>query len=575
MQSPLKRFIPQRNAAVRPIKVCNVNTAMRRSTSECPPLQFLREFTQNGIEAGARTVRFDTDWDLYDQVGVRKLCVIDDGSGMSDQELEGYINGLYSSGRQSSLTGNQGAGAKISSLERNPAGVCYVSSQAGALHTCTLMRNKYGDHGLRIINGLAVQPLTASERPTQLPGDGTMTTFLGRSAKDDTTNLGSYVKQGKVKSTRNWVEEEISSRYYTPFPPGVTVQVRSDFQDRNSPWITVQSFQEILRREAMQSGTIYDPQQEVTYRWFILPEKTTQNNVVASCDFLYQGERYDRLPRGLFMHRLTDAGIKKGYNRVVLLIEPKISPNIFPDAVRNKLVVKNNPDHYEQEWLAFFRRNLPAEIQQMMDDITNNDQTDQKAMKKRASKLKPFIKILQNKRSATGKKTGNVPGSSGTSGGSSSNSSAAASKNNGKKKSSKSKFSPGVAAMPAPPECLWISGSDVPSDFAAFAVRYNGTTNTVHFNEDFPWLQNIFTEIAKSLKDSSDKPELVSRMKELIEVDTYEAIVQAMALYHAPATQNSQSSYVTTLSDAALTTSAIRLNTLIDGGKTIVRELNK
>lgn len=56
---------------------------------DCAPLQYLRELTQNSIEAILDTpektgeIIWDVDWNQYDLTGQFKLAVIDTGIGMT------------------------------------------------------------------------------------------------------------------------------------------------------------------------------------------------------------------------------------------------------------------------------------------------------------------------------------------------------------------------------------------------------------------------------------------------------------------------------------------------------------
>jgi hypothetical protein len=88
-----------------PLSVDNIGFMLDRLGRDCAPLQFLRELTQNSIEAILRTrsrggeIRWDVDWNRYDLTGdgIFKLAVIDTGDGMSGPEMVKYINQLSSS----------------------------------------------------------------------------------------------------------------------------------------------------------------------------------------------------------------------------------------------------------------------------------------------------------------------------------------------------------------------------------------------------------------------------------------------------------------------------------------------
>src|SRR5262249_45950848 len=58
-----------------PLSVDNIGFMLDRLGRDCAPLQFLRELTQNSIEAILRTpsrtgeIRWDVDWNRYDLTG--------------------------------------------------------------------------------------------------------------------------------------------------------------------------------------------------------------------------------------------------------------------------------------------------------------------------------------------------------------------------------------------------------------------------------------------------------------------------------------------------------------------------
>jgi Histidine kinase-, DNA gyrase B-, and HSP90-like ATPase len=116
-----------------PMTVDNVGFLLDRLGQDCSPLQYLRELTQNAIEAVLRTKKpgeiiWDVDWTSYDLAGgPMKVCIVDTGDGMTGDEMIKFINQLSSSGAQQSFTGNYGVGAKIAAATKNAAGVIYQS----------------------------------------------------------------------------------------------------------------------------------------------------------------------------------------------------------------------------------------------------------------------------------------------------------------------------------------------------------------------------------------------------------------------------------------------------------------
>ncbi len=100
-----------------------------RLARDCGELQFLRELTQNAVEAILRLpdkkgeIVWDVDWVSFDLDGVYKLSITDNGDGMTGDDMLKYINHLSSSGAIQSHYANFGMGAKIAAITRNQAGL--------------------------------------------------------------------------------------------------------------------------------------------------------------------------------------------------------------------------------------------------------------------------------------------------------------------------------------------------------------------------------------------------------------------------------------------------------------------
>src|SRR2546428_9659461 len=116
-------------SATTPMGTANMSFLLDRLGQDCAPLQYLRELTQNAIQAIQRLpdptgeVVWDVDWNIHTLTGRYKLCVIDTGEGMTGDEMVKYINQLSSSIHVQSAGGNFGVGAKVAAAPRNPAGL--------------------------------------------------------------------------------------------------------------------------------------------------------------------------------------------------------------------------------------------------------------------------------------------------------------------------------------------------------------------------------------------------------------------------------------------------------------------
>src|SRR5262245_25311569 len=142
-----------------PMTVDNVGFLLDRLGQDCSPLQYLRELTENALQAVLRTgkpgqVIWDVDWTSYDLADLAdrqmKVCIVDTGDGMTSDDMIKFINQLSSSGTKQSFTGNYGVGAKIAAATKNPAGVIYQSWKNGEGNTVYLEKDRdTGTYGLR------------------------------------------------------------------------------------------------------------------------------------------------------------------------------------------------------------------------------------------------------------------------------------------------------------------------------------------------------------------------------------------------------------------------------------------
>ncbi|PYK36992.1 MAG: hypothetical protein DME49_13540 [Verrucomicrobia bacterium] len=90
--------------------VHNIGFLLDRLGQDCHPLQFVRELTKNSIEAIERSgsdgvIVWDYEPVAFELNGVRRLCIVDTGDGMTGEEMVKFINQLSSSVSKQSLQG--------------------------------------------------------------------------------------------------------------------------------------------------------------------------------------------------------------------------------------------------------------------------------------------------------------------------------------------------------------------------------------------------------------------------------------------------------------------------------------
>lgn len=371
-----------------PVGVRNAPFALDLWAQGCPPNQFVREFTVNGIEAIAAyrqaidpSFRGELLWTIdptYEQVGLTKLACIDTGIGMSAPEMPDYLNDLASSGKHQSLDANYGIGAKVSAAVSNPLGVVYASWQDGVGHTVELGRDEAGTWGMRQHRRpdgdvTAVVPVPPDLKPPELgeADHGTVVTFLGETEEQDTT-LAPRGERGE-----RWIAKTLNQRFYE-LPEWVTVRVREikvAGQARSVRFRVVRGQRHHLDQHTIAAGS--REFEGATVHWRILDdnheERTKQANIWASTGHracLFQGELFEMATaaRGGY-EKLKEFGIRFGMERVVLYVEPHVDGSrVSQDNVRTQVKLDGEPLPWER-YAQQFEEQMPDELRVFQEEI--------------------------------------------------------------------------------------------------------------------------------------------------------------------------------------------------------------
>jgi hypothetical protein len=357
-----------------------------RLGKDCAPLQFLRELTQNSIEAILRAtaktgeIRWDVDWNRFDLMGdsIFKLAVIDTGDGMTGPEMVKYINQLSSSINPQSHQGNFGIGAKIAAATRNHAGLIYLSwkqSQGAMIH---LWRDPdTGQYGLRQFehpDGTFAYwlPIEQSVRPEPIKDHGTMVVLLGNAEAAQTMNA-----PAGAASPSRWIAKYLNTRYFQ-FPQHVGVRAREGWEnprtdgDRNLlRRLTGQG--PYLDEHAVSSGQV--ELSGAVARWWILQDEPalSQNsgfiNSAGHAAAVYRDELYEIETGRGGVARLQQFGVILGYGRVVIYVEPKPGrrDELTTNTARTQLLINSEPLCWA-DWAAEFREKFPDAIRSLVED---------------------------------------------------------------------------------------------------------------------------------------------------------------------------------------------------------------
>lgn len=381
---------------------------------DCPRTQFLREFTVNGIEA-IQAYREQVDstyegeviWTVdpsYEQLGLTKLACIDTGVGMDPIEMPEYLNDLASSGKQQALDRNYGIGAKVSAAVANSYGVVYASWKDGLGHMVELGRDTAGTWGMRqhrLKSGdvRAVVPLSDELKPADLSrlDHGTVVTFLGDSEEQDTTAAP------RGEQSERWIAKNLNQRFYE-LPDWVTVKVREikvEGDARAVRFRTVRGQRYFLDQHTVAHGRVTVT--GATVHWRILgdnhTERAKQGDIWASTGHracLFQGELFEMATaaRGGY-EKLKEFGIRFGYERVVLYVEPHVhGSGITQDTIRSQVKIDGEPlpwDRYADE----FEAKMPPELRAFQEEIAagSRHRDHSAAVRERLADIADLFKI--------------------------------------------------------------------------------------------------------------------------------------------------------------------------------------
>lgn len=406
-----------------PMSVANTGFMLDRLGQDCAPLQFLRELTQNALEAcealadpGGEIV-WDVEWNRHTLTDVYKLAIVDTGVGMTGPEMIEYINRLSSSARQQSHEGNFGVGAKVAAATRNHAGLIYLSWKDGKGAMIHLWRDPDSAvYGLRQFEkpdgtfGHWVE-VTDDVKPSQIGDHGTMVVLLGNAEEEDT-----MVAPSAAASPSRWVAYYLNTRYYR-FPAGTSIKAREGwgYPRQNSDTNILRTLTgqaAYLEQHCASAGKV-----ELTgasAHWWILndePAMSQNSGYIASSGHmaaLYQHELYEMVAGRGGTAKLQAFGVIFGHNRVVIYVEPDADNPAAPltsNTARTHLLIAGSPLPWA-DWASEFRANMPDAINTLMEQVTAGSESSdhRQAIRERLKQIRDLFKLSRFRPSKGGSK---------------------------------------------------------------------------------------------------------------------------------------------------------------------------
>lgn len=133
-----------------PLRAGAIGPMIERTYRDSGPEQWIREVVKNAVEAGAKNVKFDVEWQGVEASGVYRALAADDGGGMDTPDLRKFFSTFGGGGKpigEAHL--NFGIGVKTSCLPWNKAGLVVVSRQDGVDSMIRIEKMPDGEYGLR------------------------------------------------------------------------------------------------------------------------------------------------------------------------------------------------------------------------------------------------------------------------------------------------------------------------------------------------------------------------------------------------------------------------------------------
>ena len=399
--------------------VANTGFIIDRLGRDCAPLQYLRELTQNSIEAILDTpdkrgeIVWDVDWNQYDLTGAFKLSIIDTGVGMTGPEMIEYINHLSSSKREQAHDKNFGVGAKVAAATRNHAGLVYLSWKDARGYMTHLWRDaeseQFGLARAEREDGTFHDYLPISEdvKPRAIGEHGTMVVLLGMLDEQNTMEP----PEG-VEGRQRWISKYLNTRYFT-FPEGIEVKVREGYQaprndSRRNFLRKVTGQKSFLDQESDWFGTV-ELTDATAHVWVLndRPERAKLGDMFAATGHmaaLYQDELYELVTGRAGVARLQLFGVIFGHSRVVIYVEPSNGNRLSSNTARTQLLIEGEPLPWA-EWAAEFREKMPEQVKALMEEITagasSNDH--RAAIKERLRVVRDLFKVSRYRPTSAGK----------------------------------------------------------------------------------------------------------------------------------------------------------------------------
>jgi hypothetical protein len=381
--------------AVVALEVADEEFLVASLIERCPKTMMIRELMMNALEAaslaseGKRFVEFA----VQEIDGTAKLMIWNTGPGMNASELLHICNIASSIGKEKSLTGNFGMGAKVASLPSNQLGMRYRSCKGGRVHEVTLCKRE-GVYGLLsrhdVENDEYYEVFDATDMPDvagrKLDFDWTEVVLLGNDAKQDTVK-NPY--NGDPEQDAHWLATYLYHRFYR-LPEGVKVTLLKGTHklDGNRLFLPISARLNVFEKHETVEAPgdikihyLYDaPYEKPTGLGHNKSVSGAVASEVSTCALVYRNEMYDVRKSRAWTFDAPIFGIPFGAKHISVHVELPENYQVVPDAYRQFLRYAQREQLHVQvsDFAELVRENRPAWLVELIrsfapDSSTNDD----------------------------------------------------------------------------------------------------------------------------------------------------------------------------------------------------------
>lgn len=336
-------------SAVTALAVVDEDFLIASLIERCPKSMMIRELMMNALEAArsAPEGRRIVEISAIPMDGEDKLAIWNTGLGMDSHELLKICNIASSLGKEMSLTGNFGMGAKVASLPSNQRGMRYRSCKSGRVHEVILCKRDgvYGRLRRRdpetdtYIEVLDVTDL-AQQDGRSTNEDWTEVVLLGNEASQDTVR-NPY--NGDPEQDTQWLATYLYHRFYR-LPTGVKVALLKGTHklDGNRQFEPIPARLRLFERNetvtlstGMKIHYLYDAQYNATGHNRSISGAIA--SAVSTCAVVYKDELYDLARGRQWTFDAPVFGIPFGAKHVSIHVELPDNFPVVPEAYRQFL----------------------------------------------------------------------------------------------------------------------------------------------------------------------------------------------------------------------------------------------